>query len=156
MSGEGGPDFLAENEAQTAKAAASEHESEEKGAQGAAAASKKGGALPGKGKAPASDAQQSGASAPAQGGGLIGAIKNTIKPQPAQPVGGVGGAPSPAPQGGLIGAVKGAFKKGGEVPETGDFQLHKGEEVLPAKRASEYRTAFTQRGAAGKHKYGGK
>jgi hypothetical protein len=43
---------------------------------------------------------------------------------------------------------------GGDVPKTGDYKLQKGEHVSPA-RSSEYRKVFEQRGAAGKHKWGG-
>ena len=63
-------------------------------------------------------------------------------------------ASSAPPSGGLIGAIKGSFKTGGTVPETGNYKLHAGEEVLPKGRASEYRKVFKQRGQDGKHKYG--
>ncbi len=44
---------------------------------------------------------------------------------------------------------------GGTVDKTGPVVLHKGEEVIPAGRASEYRKVFAQRGKEGKHKWGG-
>lgn len=61
---------------------------------------------------------------------------------------------TPAKSGGLIGAIKDDFKKGGTVPATGNYHLHKDEEVLPKARASEYRKVFTKRGQEGKHKWG--
>jgi hypothetical protein len=65
----------------------------------------------------------------------------------------VGDAKNPK-AGGLIKSVMGSFKKGGTVPKTGPYKLHKGEEVLPKGRASEYRKLFEQRGKDGKHKWG--
>jgi hypothetical protein len=62
---------------------------------------------------------------------------------------------SPVAQG--VKAVLGSFKKGGTVPQTGDYKLHEGEEVVPNNgRASEYRKIFKSRGDAGKHTWGGK
>jgi|SRR5271163_3050818 len=56
-----------------------------------------------------------------------------------------------------VGKVLGSFKKGGEVPETGTYKLHEGEEVVPNNgRASEYRKIFKSRGDTGKHSWGGK
>jgi hypothetical protein len=53
--------------------------------------------------------------------------------------------------------VLGSFKKGGEVPETGVYKLHEGEEVVPNNgRASAYRKVFKSRGDSGKHSWGGK
>ena len=53
--------------------------------------------------------------------------------------------------------ILGSFKKGGEVPKTGNYKLHEGEEVVPNNgRASEYRKIFKSRGDAGKHTWGGK
>src|ERR1700676_882007 len=46
---------------------------------------------------------------------------------------------------GAIGQAIGSFKKGGTVPETGMYKLHKGEEVIPAGRASEYRKVYLSR-----------
>jgi len=124
-----GSDYLAENENETAKAAAAQAK-------------------------PADDSSE-----PAQKkGGLIKAVKNDItKTQ------GPGAPPAKAQTtqpatngGGLVGAVKGSFHDGGKVPSTGAYQLHKDEQVIPAGRASEYRKVFAQRGAEGKHKWGGK
>ena len=123
-----GSDFLAENQNETAKAAA-----DQKAAQSSSAQPQ-----------PSSGAQK-------QKGGLIGAIKKDLGKTK-----GPGPAPAAAPAqtsqpatngGGLIGAIKGSFHDGGKVPETAPYQLHKGEEVIPAKRASEYRKVFAQRGA---------
>jgi hypothetical protein len=62
---------------------------------------------------------------------------------------------TPVAQG--VAKVLGSFKKGGEVPETGNYKLHEGEEVVPNNgRASEYRKVFKSRGDAGKHSWGGK
>ena len=62
---------------------------------------------------------------------------------------------SPVAQG--VKAVLGSFKKGGEVPETGVYKLHEGEQVVPNDgRASEYRKIFESRGTSGKHKWSGK
>ena len=62
---------------------------------------------------------------------------------------------SPVAQGAK--AILGSFKKGGTVPETGNYKLHEGEEVVPNNgRASEYRKVFESRGASGKHKWSGK
>ena len=61
------------------------------------------------------------------------------------------------PTTGSVATVLGGAKKGmDKVPETGAYGLTKGETVLPAKRASEYRKVFESRGAAGKHKWSGK
>ena len=84
------------------------------------------------------------ASDAAKAGGLFGK-----KPKPAT----APAASAPSDKG-LIGAIKGSFKTGGTVPETGNYKLHAGEEVLPKGRASEYRKVFKQRGQSGKHKYG--
>ena len=64
---------------------------------------------------------------------------------------------SAEPAAGSVATVLGGAKKGmDKVPETGAYGLTKGETVLPAKRASEYRKVFESRGAAGKHKWSGK
>ena len=61
------------------------------------------------------------------------------------------------PAAGSAAKVLGGAKKGmDKVPETGAYGLTKGETVLPAKRASEYRKVFESRGSEGKHKWGGK
>jgi membrane protein involved in colicin uptake len=41
--------------------------------------------------------------------------------------------------------ILGSFEKGGTVPKTGDYHLHKNEEVIPASRASEYRKVYMSR-----------
>lgn len=41
--------------------------------------------------------------------------------------------------------ILGAFHDGGTVPETGAYIMHEGEEVIPAKRASEYRKVYLGR-----------
>lgn len=41
--------------------------------------------------------------------------------------------------------ILGAFKDGGTIPKTGPYIMHEGEEVIPAKRASEYRKVFVGR-----------
>lgn len=41
--------------------------------------------------------------------------------------------------------VMGSFHDGGTVPKTGPYKLHEGEEVIPAKRASEYRKVYLGR-----------
>lgn len=46
---------------------------------------------------------------------------------------------------GAIGTALGSFHDGGTVPKTGPYVLHKGEEVIPAKRASEYRKVYLGR-----------
>jgi hypothetical protein len=122
-----GSDYLAENENATAKTAAKQNDSQA-AAQTAAQGKQK---------------------------GLISSVKSDLgkdkSPEPAP------GQTSQAPtNGGLIGAIKGSFKEGGKVPETGAYQLHKDEQVVPAGRASEYRKVFSQRGAEGKHKFGSK
>lgn len=67
------------------------------------------------------------------------------------------GAIKSTPVGQGVAKVLGSFKKGGTVPETGDYKLHEGEEVVPNNgRASEYRKVFKSRGDAGKHSWGGK
>lgn len=61
------------------------------------------------------------------------------------------------PAAGSVATVLGGAKKGmDKVPETGAYGLTKGEMVLPASRASEYRKVFKSRGDAGQHKWGGK
>jgi hypothetical protein len=53
--------------------------------------------------------------------------------------------------------IMGSFKKGGEVPKTGNYKLHEGEQVVPNDgRAYEYRKIFKSRGESGKHKWSGK
>lgn len=41
--------------------------------------------------------------------------------------------------------VIGSFKDGGTVPKTGIYKLHEREEIVPAKRASEYRKVYLGR-----------
>lgn len=61
------------------------------------------------------------------------------------------------PAAGSVATVLGGAKKGmDKVPETGAYGLTKGEAVVPASRASEYRKVFKSRGDAGKHSWGGK
>ena len=75
-------------------------------------------------------------------GGAAGAVKKAVMN-------------TPVAQG--VSKILGSFKKGGEVPETGNYKLHEGEEVVPNNgRASEYRKVFKARGDAGKHSWGGK
>jgi hypothetical protein len=44
-----------------------------------------------------------------------------------------------------LGGVIGSFHDGGTVPKTGKYMVHEGEEVIPAKRASEYRKVYLGR-----------
>ena len=61
------------------------------------------------------------------------------------------------PAAGSVATVLGGAKTGmDKVPKTGAYGLTKGETVLPEKQASAYRKVFESRGAAGKHKWGGK
>lgn len=95
-----------------------------------------------KAESPKSKSAQAPASSPASGSGPMSAAKNALKS-------------SPVVQG--VTKVLGAFKKGGTVPETGNYKLHKNEEVLPNNgRASAYRRVFKARGEAGKHKFSSK
>ena len=123
-----GSDFLAENQNETAKTAAAQKGS----------------------------SSESSSSAAPKKGGLIGAVKKDLtKKTPPAPATAQTNQPA-TNGGGLVGAIKGSFKEGGKVPETGAYKLHKDEQVVPAARASEYRKVFSQRGAEGKHKWGGK
>ena len=125
-----GNDYLSENENATAKTAADQ-----------------------KAKQASSDSEP--ASGGQKKGGLVGAIKSDVAKLKGQ-------GPDPAPSsgaqsGGLVGAIKGSFKKGGTVPETGAYLLHKDEQVIPVPkpgRNSEYRRTFEERGKKGLHKYG--
>jgi hypothetical protein len=50
-----------------------------------------------------------------------------------------------------VDSLKGSFKKGGRVPETGNYKLHKDEEVIPADKAKKMRKASEAEGALTKH-----
>lgn len=140
-----GPDFSAQNENATEKAEQTEKSQEDAGKKGAEKA------IASKSKnQPAAGGAQAG---PAGGGGMMTAMKNLGQKAPAG--GNVGGAPGAA-SGGVVSAIKGSFKDGGKVPETGNYEMHAGEEVVPASRASDYRKVFSSRAAAGKHSWGGK
>ena len=122
-----GANALASAQSKTADAANTQKAQEQK------AEAPKGGGKP--------QGQQPAQSAPAKPG-AAGAAKNALMN-------------TPVAQG--IKGVLGSFKKGGTVPETGSYQLHEGEEVVPNNgRASEYRKVFKSRGDAGKHSWGGK
>src|ERR1700691_2988832 len=119
-----GANALASAQSKTADAANTQKAQEKE-----AEAPKGGGKPQGQGQQPAQ-------SAPAAKPGAAGAAKNALMN-------------TPVAQG--IKGVLGAFKKGGTVPETGPYQLHEGEEVVPNNgRASEYRKVFKARGDAGK------
>jgi hypothetical protein len=61
------------------------------------------------------------------------------------------------PAAGSVATVLGGAKTGmDKVPQTGAYGLTKGETVLPAERASEYRKVFKSRGESGQHKWSGK
>lgn len=45
--------------------------------------------------------------------------------------------------------LMGSFKKGGVVPKTGPYKLHKGEKVIPAKKENEMKKKVTDAATAG-------
>jgi hypothetical protein len=110
-------------------------------------------ATKGRGKAKDQDKDQDGDKA--QGGkkpgGLIGleskgltALGNKMtrkKPASGAVKGGAGSAGGQAPSYMSFQPVAGSLKKGGRVRKTGLYRLHKGEDVIPAKRRSGKATA---------------